>query len=68
VINNDFSTPEPKSLNITSFYKLNMNNIDISVREVDEKAWLEFTAHCKLKKLKVGTKLSEILSKFLKTK
>ena len=42
-----------------------MSNIDISVREVDEDAWLEFTAHCKLKRFKVGTKLSEILSKFL---
>jgi hypothetical protein len=43
-----------------------MSNIDISVREVDEKAWLEFTAHCKRNKLKVGSKLSKILSKFLK--
>ena len=51
---------------MTSFYKSNMSNIDISVREVDENAWLKFTAHCKLKKLKVGTKLSEILSRFLK--
>ena len=43
-----------------------MSNIDISVREVDETAWLKFTAHCKLKKLKVGIKLSDVLSKFLK--
>jgi hypothetical protein len=43
---------------MTSFYKLNMSNIDISVREVDEKAWLDFTAYCKRKRLKVGTKLS----------
>jgi hypothetical protein len=51
---------------MTSFYKLNMSNIDISVREVDENAWLKFTAHCKLKKFKVGTKLSDVLLKFLK--
>ena len=43
-----------------------MSNTDISVRDVDAKAWLKCTGFCKINGFKVGRKLTEILKEFLK--
>ncbi len=38
------------------------------VKDVDEKAWREFTGYCKVKGERVGEKLSQVLKDYLKDK
>jgi hypothetical protein len=38
------------------------------IKDVDEETWRKFIAYCKLKNIKVGDQLSEILEGFLKNK
>jgi len=38
------------------------------VKDIDEETWRKFIAYCKLKNIKVGDELSNILESFLKNK
>jgi len=38
------------------------------IKDVDEEVWRKFIAYCKLKNIKVGDELSEILEDFLSKK
>lgn len=38
------------------------------IKDVDEDTWRKFIAYCKLKNIKVGDQLSDILDVFLKNK
>ncbi|MBD3247017.1 hypothetical protein GF378_00150 [Candidatus Pacearchaeota archaeon] len=38
------------------------------IKDVDEDTWRKFIAYCKLKNIRVGKELSEVLDKFLKNK
>ena len=39
---------------------------DKIIRDVDHQTWTRFTGWCKMNSVKSGTKLTEILKKFLK--
>ena len=39
---------------------------DKIVRDLDDDVWTQFTGWCKMNRVKVGTKLTDILKSFLK--
>jgi hypothetical protein len=39
---------------------------DKIVRDLDDDVWIQFTGWCKMNRVKVGIKLSDILQSFLK--
>ena len=52
----------------TSIYKFNLKMPNKLIKNMDNEIWRKFTGYCKIKNIRVGILLNQILKNYLKNK